>query len=453
MKKKSNTRKLNMPIKPSDKSALGKNDYQYISDLLQEMKTQIYFMKSDMDRYLATTFGINSSAVSDSVIIHKKDIPSMSDEDLRRFLVNHELKSGTYENADRETLVKVMTEIKDSFLSLAKSEKEYSKGLKIANEATEEYYKFQHSIRMEEARDQRLKDMKTLSESIEDELEKKKCINKIDIIEKTYNYTFLLDRFNENPDKEVERVCSVYFDANKGSYMITRYEDKITKIGFSANLYKNFFNIEETFLPEEYHPFNNLFLFYYMYWGSHIDTYNEKDSLYAKAITGAIANLIYHKFATPEKEKEFIELIKKIDDYFMKLKSYFEEENSTYKNNPKRIAEKKAADTEAHQLFEKKFKELGILDRYDPNAKVEVLKEIITSTLDNLIEEQLKEEEELEKETNTELDERVSESKENISKLEESLKDGIDTLKEKEEKLLEEGKKEIEAAQTDKKEE
>ena len=86
----------------------------------------------------------------------------------------------------------------------------------------------------------------------------------------------------------------------------------------------------------------------------YLDFNNKNDSLIAQAFTSALANLIYHKFANTDEEKEFIDVIKKTLDYFSKYADKYENENTTYKNHPDRIEfEKKHSENRFKEIKEK----------------------------------------------------------------------------------------------------
>ena len=191
----------------------------------------------------------------------------------------------------------------------------------------------------------------------------------------------------------------------RGSYVINRYKDKIVKFGFDANLYKYFFNLEENFLSEEYHPFNNLFLFYYMRFVAYSDPYKEEDKVYVLSLTSAIANLIYHRFPKDKKEvddsaidesnvnaaeQRFIKILEKFASFFEDQREYFFENNTMRPGHP--IREEMTAKREMERKAEliKKMSELNITG-YDENMSANELQEYFNSKLDEVIEQQKKE--------------------------------------------------------------
>ena len=112
--------------------------------------------------------------------------------------------------------------------------------------------------------------------------------------------------------KEIDSIKVAYFDKSKGSYIIDKYKAKIKHFGFEEKLFHYFFNIEENFLEEEYHVYNNLFLFIYMRMVAYSDPYDKTEKMYIQSLTSNLANLIYHRFDSTENEKNFLEIIKRV---------------------------------------------------------------------------------------------------------------------------------------------
>ena len=81
-----------------------------------------------------------------------------------------------------------------------------------------------------------------------------------------------------------------------------KFRIRIKRLGYDENTYKMFFNIEEMFLPEEYYPMNNMFLFVAMRFISYADTNNKNDAMFCSSLLIKMYNLVYHRFSTPEEE-------------------------------------------------------------------------------------------------------------------------------------------------------
>ena len=284
-------------------------------------------------------------------------------------------------------------------------ENEYKKIQADSNDILNDYAEFLSSEKVIAARKARLERMKELAKSETNETKRREMEKKIRYMEMTQSLDFIFTRLDTFGDKEKKNVINAFFDDKRGSYVINRYKDKIVKFGFDVNLYKYFFNLEENFLSEEYHPFNNLFLFYYMRFVAYSDPYKEEDKLYVQSLTSAIANLIYHRFPKDKKETDdsaidesnvnaaeqrFIKILEKFASFFEDQREYFFENNTMRPGHP--IREEMTAKREMERKAEliKKMSELNITG-YDENMSANELQEYFNSKLDEVIEQQKKE--------------------------------------------------------------
>ena len=230
-----------------------------------------------------------------------------------------------------------------------------------------------------------------MKESLDNETDpskKKKMEKMISDMEAASDLSFVHERFEKFGEKEVESIKTAYFDRIRGSYIIDKYNSKMKSFGFDAKLYTYFFNLEENFLPEEYHPFNNLFLFIYMRMVAYADKSNKRDVMFIQSLTSTMANLIYHKFNSSELEQGFIDIIKLVDDHFMKYKEYFEKNNETYEKHPARIHAAQVRETHRKELLCRKMFELGITG-YDMDWTADQLQEYLNQETDHMIDDQL----------------------------------------------------------------
>ena len=157
------------------------------------------------------------------------------------------------------------------------------------------------------------------------------------MIENIESSNFLLERFEKYGKKEVDNIINSFFDNKKGEYLMERFKTSCSKFGFKPDIYQYFFNLEENLLPLEYHVFNNLFLFVCMRFIAYADINIKSDKMYVEKTINNLAHLIYHDFQNPEEEQEFLNLIKKIDEYFRDKEELFNTNNTTHPNHPVRI--------------------------------------------------------------------------------------------------------------------
>lgn len=176
----------------------------------------------------------------------------------------------------------------------------------------------------------RIEKMEEALKTITDEREASIMMKYINDIGQTLNFSFMTSRLESLEDKEIKNIMAGFFDEKKGKYIIEKFAKKLPKCGFNANIYQFFFNIEEMFLDEKYHPYNNLFLYMYMRYVAYMNTNSKSDVLYVQSITSAMSQLIYHKFPNSENEKAFISIVKKTLAYFKPYVDEFKKHNSTY---------------------------------------------------------------------------------------------------------------------------
>lgn len=198
----------------------------------------------------------------------------------------------------------------------------------------------------------RLEKVESLEKQLDTETDpdKKAKIQKmLNTVRKTEDLSFLTERIVKIGDNEVRNIINTFFHPKRSSLIMDKFRIRIKRLGYDENTYKMFFNIEEMFLPEEYYPMNNMFLFMAMRFISYADTNNKDDALFCSSLLIKMYNLVYHRFSTPDEEKEFIEQIKKVDDYFAPYVETLTEKNVTSPNHPAR--------QEAHRENEARLRE------------------------------------------------------------------------------------------------
>lgn len=338
-------------------------DYKIIVDLIKEMDESYEMIKKTLYNTLHDRYHLNEKVIEDSLKYNKYciDDPEMySTDEIRNFLIKHQIDTGDYALVPDEELRNTLKIVKDSFLILERAKASSDDIKKDSAEILKEYFNYISSSKVDQMREKKLEDLKKANDLETDETYKKKNQEMIDAMEATITYSFMYERLESIGEKEITSILEGYFKEYRGSSIIGKYKNKIKKCGFNETIYTHFFNLEEDFLPEEYAPFNNLFLFIYMRYVSYIDAYDKKDTMKARAITGAIANLIYHKFQNKEKEDEFIELIKKVDNFFIDYKDRFINENTTYKNHPLRIETEHKTEEKKREIILKKLADYDI---------------------------------------------------------------------------------------------
>lgn len=382
------------------------DSYSLIRDMMKEMKEYQKMMEDETRNILHRNYHLSDEVMVPLAFISKSKIDEMSLDEINEFFDKHVYQTYTsMEYDDVEEARLAMHEIKKLQYNLMDIENEYKKIQADSNDILNDYAEFLSSEKVIAARKARLERMKELAKSETNETKRREMEKKIRYMEMTQSLDFIFTRLDTFGDKEKRNVINAFFDDKRGSYVINRYKDKIVKFGFDVNLYKYFFNLEENFLSEEYHPFNNLFLFYYMRFVAYSDPYKEEDKLYVQSLTSAIANLIYHRFPKDKKETDegsidesninaaeqrFIKILEKFASFFEDQREYFFENNTMRPGHP--IREEMTAKREMERKAEllKKMSELNITG-YDENMSANELQEYFNSKLDEVIEQQKKE--------------------------------------------------------------
>ena len=374
----------------NETKSMSSTDYKVILDMIKEMDDQFKMIKESLENMVRDTYGLKPDVLNMILPYEKSDIPNLVKDDIREFLSRYTIEpdDDSYRTMDEEELLEIMTSVKDASLLILSSEAESKKIKEDSNDVLKDYFNYMSSDKVKKVREQRLEALKAALYNETNEINKEKIKKMINTIESSFNYSFLQRRFDLYGEKEIQSIKTSFFDTKRGSYVIDRFKAKITKFGYNPDLYKYFFNIEENFLAKKYSPFNNLFLFIYMRMVAHSDPYNKEDTLLVQSITGALANLIYHKFQSTENEQYFIDVIANIIDKFYDDVEYFKENNETYEEHPSRKEAILKYETKRKESIIKMLDELKIVG-YDPNASVEELQEIYNRETEILIKKQL----------------------------------------------------------------
>ena len=248
-------------------------------------------------------------------------------------------------------------------------------------------------VTSDKAKEIKKKNLENLKQSLElekDAHKKREMEEMIRVMESSMNYDFLYDRFRQLGEKEVHNIKEGFFNDRRGSYIMERFYKKMKMFGFKQDLYTYFLNIEETFLDEKYHPFNNLFLYIYARMIAYSDPYNKKDVMFVNAINSGLASLIYHKFESTEQELNFKGIIMGIDDYFMDDREFFEKNNTTYEKHPERIEYEAGKEDALKKFYIEKLHSLDVTD-FDESLPSKELKAIYEEKYNTLVSTQVEE--------------------------------------------------------------
>ena len=309
-----------------------------LKNLMQEVREMYKTMVKETEYSLEFSYGLKRTFLEESIIFTLEELKSYSDEQIVELYEKYYDPNATA--VEKRTEVADMREdleqAKRMSNSVFQTKQEYEDIEKTYSDMLDDQWTARNS---KENREHMLEDLKLLkekAENVEDEIEKKKILHKIEVMEASISLDFVLTRIRTVTKAEHDRVMEYFFHEKSGSYTMERCKTRIKKFGYEPDWYKFFFNLEEKFLPETYHPFNNLFLFGMMRFISYSDPYNKEDQVYVRALLNSLTGLIYHKFDS-EVEERIISVIQAYDDFYQDDRAYFEENNTTHPNHPVRI--------------------------------------------------------------------------------------------------------------------
>lgn len=397
-----------------------KTDAKIIAELMKEVADNRKMYLEYASDLIAEEYGLTSSALEDILSIRSSDIEKIKDNDAEMisksslFMLNHLYSSAcdtassdeVSENVmtvskttseeiatDTNRLYEIMHRVKEMNLELVKFDYQTQKIQEDTEDILEDYYHFLSSDEVRNARKERLEIMENTIEAEGNPDEKVKLQRSLDTIKRSISMSFLFDRLETVGKKEIKSIMDAFFDENKGKFVFTKWNVKAAQYQLKPDMYQHFFNIEENYLPEEYHVYNNLFLFVVMRYIAYSDPYRKNDALYVNSVLGNICSLVYHRFSTVEDEREFVEVIKRVDDYFTEYEATFTLRNTTAPNNPVRIENDKKRDEKRRKLIEEKLASLGITD-YDHDMKTDDLYEFLSKRIADMTEDAYHETEE-----------------------------------------------------------
>lgn len=400
-----NQNALNALAKKIDNTASNSVSMKELISTVKMVKEQTDEMEGMIKTHMGDFFHMRGEIAEDILSFSENKIKEMTEEEIMKYLKKYyilddeykkleELISDnqfnsdpSYENLTRVgALRKILLDIKKESDSMYSLREEFKNIEKETTDILKDYNEYLYSPEMQKKKMEKLQKLKEEAEKTTDEKEKKEMLKKIEVMEASYSLSFLFSRINKYGEKEIDSIVNAFFDKSKGSYIIDKYKNKIKLFGFNNKVYKYFFNIEENFLDETYHPFNNLFLFIYMRMIAYFDPYNTEEKLYAQSLTSSLANLIYHRFEKTEKEKEFLEIIQKILDKFDSYREEFSENNTTNPNHPLRIKVEKEHESKRREFLMKKMDDMGITG-YPEEGTANELQEYMNDAIDEMVKE------------------------------------------------------------------
>lgn len=303
---------------------------------------------------MEASYKISAAFLKEAAKWSMDEFDTMSDADIKMIYNDYYIGSADAKLLQPEDMRKDLKACKGLSNTAYEMQKSFKEVQELYNESVDEDWKRRNSKEYRDATLKRIEEWKSEIEKM-DPVKDAKMIRdlrqKIEFMESTITLDFITERI-KHVEKEKSTIMRQFFSESEGSYSLNRCKARSPKFGFDADWYKFFFNLEENFLPEEYHAFNNLFLFNVMRFIGYQDPYNAKDRGMVQAIVSSLTGLVYHKFADTEMENVIISLIKDYDSYFEDQREKFMKDNTTRPNHPVRLEQSKKADADRrNELF------------------------------------------------------------------------------------------------------
>jgi hypothetical protein len=303
---------------------------------------------------MEASYKISTAFLKEAAKWSTEEFDTMSDDDIKMIYNSYYIGSAEAKLLQPEDMRKDLKACKGLSNTAYEMQKSFKEVQDLYNESVDEDWKRRNSKEYRDATLNRIEEWKSEIEKM-DPVKDAKMIRdlrqKVEFMESTITLDFITERI-KHVEKEKSTIMRQFFSESEGSYSLNRCKSRSPKFGFDADWYKFFFNLEENFLPEEYHAFNNLFLFNVMRFIGYQDPYNAKDRGMVQAIVSSLTGLVYHKFADTEMENVIISLIKDYDSYFEDQREKFMKDNTTRPNHPVRLEQSKKADADRrNELF------------------------------------------------------------------------------------------------------
>jgi hypothetical protein len=374
-----------------------KEDFENLNGMIQNMDSQLEVLEDVANSTVTELYELDEKIKPIIRNMADEDIDNMTEDSVIDYLVKG--FSGGSENTNITNLRRlhqetaeykdkpfvdyakvVFHEIKTTLMDVDKMKYEKYRIVESANKASDNYFSYVNSEEYKKRKMDRIEELRSKLPQETNSYKKRKMEDMINAMETSENLSFLFTRLDAYGDKEARNIKDVFFDTDRSTLVMNKFSNRLPRYGYNKDIYRMFFNIEEKFLPEEYWDLNNIFLFHVMRFISFTDVNDKRDSLYVSSILIKLYNLLYHSYETDAQEKEFIEIIKKVDDFFMPYKEVFAEYNTTSPKHPKRVARDTEFDEKRRVMIIASLQNEGI--EPDTNLSTEELRAMLQDVID-----------------------------------------------------------------------
>lgn len=338
-----------------------KEQYKQLCGMLDDMKDQISGYEELVNLSVTTTYNLSEDVKGKIIDLPQEKIQELTEEEIMNILgcetTEELLELKKHIHQEDKTNVEygtyVIGAIKEQLDVLVSMRNEYIKMEKEKNEISKEYINYLNSPEYKKEREEKLKKLREDYEKETDPVAKYNMKKALDSIESISDLSFLFKGFNTRPEFEKKSIMDMMFDDKRANYMLERYFKKCKALKIRPLIFRELLNIEEKFLPEEYHVYNNLFLFFCLRYIAYSNTNISSECAYSTALISNLTKLKYEQFAIQEEKEYFIKTIMDVLDFFKDEYEKFDKENITHPKHPSRIQH----DQEVKERHEQEQKE------------------------------------------------------------------------------------------------
>lgn len=270
---------------------------------------------------------------------------------MEKFYKNWEDSKYTY-------MKRVLNSALDDIAEIKRSYDEVKSLKNDANKALDDYIDYISSDEYRKKKMEKIEELRKKAEESDDPKEKKTVLETCAAIEASMNLSFISKRINAN-QKEIMNLVDTFFSNQRSRYVMEKFESKAKRFGYKPDVYSYLFNIEEKFLDEKYHVYNNLFLFEVLRFVGNADPYNKNDKLFVSSIITNMTNLVYQRFASDDVRAGFLKVICNFLDNFEPYREKFEKDNILSPTHPTRIAKKEEHNNQVREMCYANLKDMG----------------------------------------------------------------------------------------------
>ena len=346
------------------------SELDILQEQLQTAESIYKFFESSSYDTLYTTYGVTRENAKWMSMVPMESIDTLTYDDVNRIAQDSGLNLDTLKNKQKKNFQlnisfldyfkEVIKEVKKVVNEIENQRTGYESLKSDVTKMKSDYIDYVKSEEFKKKKEENRKNLQDQILSMEDGPEKKELEEKMEIINNLETCRFILNRIETYGEKEKDSIKRTFFSEREGSVLMQKFRAKCKQFDIDPRIYQYLLNIEEICLPEEYYPFNNLFLFVVMRYVSYADRYNKVDRMYVQKILNNMMMLIHHSFPSQADEDDFVLLIKECVDHFLSDRDKFIDDNTTHRHHPSRQQAENAAEQRKKELLLKAAKLRGI---------------------------------------------------------------------------------------------